>query len=137
MLKIIWLKWKKKTCKKWLIHRLSEKKWVYNDCVNISQHISCALKVPGPISQNGNFYSNDASSPKKSWFQISVKSVKPFRYKKRLHILQVPIPYCVSLKVLDQIALENQFCLNFKIRSGFILSSSSKVKKLDLSLVLK
>ncbi len=36
------------------------------------------LKVPGPISQNGNFYSNDASSPKKSWFQIAGKSVKPF-----------------------------------------------------------
>ncbi len=36
------------------------------------------LKVLGPISQNENFYSNDASSPKKSWFQISFKSVKPF-----------------------------------------------------------
>ena len=26
------------------------------------------LKMPGPISQNGNFYSNDASPPKISWF---------------------------------------------------------------------
>ena len=25
-----------------------------------------SLKVPGPISQNGDIYSNDASSPKKS-----------------------------------------------------------------------
>ena len=33
------------------------------------------LEVPGPISQNGNFYLNDASSPKKSWLQISFKSV--------------------------------------------------------------
>ena len=55
------------------------------------------LKMPGPISQNGNFYSNDASSPKISWFQISFKSVKPFGHKKRLRILQLPIPYCVSL----------------------------------------
>ncbi len=55
------------------------------------------LKMPGPISQNGNFYSNNASSPKISWFQISFKSVKPFGHKKRLRILQLPIPYCVSL----------------------------------------
>ncbi len=55
------------------------------------------LKVPGRISQNGDFYSNDASPPKKCWFQISVKSVKWFRYKKRLCILQLPIPYCLSL----------------------------------------
>ncbi len=54
-------------------------------------------KVLGPISQNGNFYSNDASSPKISWFQISFKSVKPFGHKKRSRILQLPIPYCVSL----------------------------------------
>ncbi len=55
------------------------------------------LKMPGPIFQNGNFYSNDASSPKISWCQISFKSVKPVGHKKRLHILQLPIPYCVSL----------------------------------------
>ncbi len=55
--------------------------------------------MPGLIFQKGNFYSNDASSPKISWFQILFKSVKPFGYKKRLHILQLPIPlaYCVSL----------------------------------------
>ena len=40
------------------------------------------LKVPGPISQKLDFYSNDASSTKKSWFQILVKSVKLFGYKK-------------------------------------------------------
>ena len=28
------------------------------------------LNVPGPISQNRDIYSNDTSSPKKSWFQI-------------------------------------------------------------------
>ena len=55
------------------------------------------LKVPGPISKNGDFYSNDvSSSPKISWFQISVKSVEPFGHKKKLLILQLPIPYCVS-----------------------------------------
>ena len=61
--------------------------------------IYLSLKMPGPISQNGNFYSNDASSPKLSWFQISFKSVKPFGHKKRLRILQWPIhvPYCVRL----------------------------------------
>ncbi len=57
--------------------------------------------MPGPISQNGNFYSNDASSPKIFWFQISFKSVQPFGHKKRLRILQWPIiinlPFCVSL----------------------------------------
>ncbi len=53
--------------------------------------------MPGLISQNGNFYSNDVSSPKMSWFQISFKSVNPFGHKKRLCILQLPVPYCVSL----------------------------------------
>ncbi len=53
--------------------------------------------MPGPISQNGDFYSNNASPPKKSWCQISVKSVKRFGYKKRFYILQLPIPYCVRL----------------------------------------
>ncbi len=37
--------------------------------------LKALLKVPGPISQNGVFYSNDVLPPKKSWFQISVKSV--------------------------------------------------------------
>ncbi len=46
------------------------------------------LKVPGPISQNGDIYSNDAALlHKKSWFQISVKTVKPFGCKKKLSIL--------------------------------------------------
>ena len=54
------------------------------------------LQVSGPISQNGDIYPNDASSPKKSWYQISVKWVKLLGYKKRLSILQLPIPYCVS-----------------------------------------
>ncbi len=45
-----------------------------------------SLKVPGLISQNGDIYSKDTPSPKKSWFQISVKSVKPFGYKKRLNV---------------------------------------------------
>ena len=64
--------------------------------VSVTQAVN--LKVPGPISQNiGDFYSIDASSPKKSWFQISGKLVKPFGYKKRLRILQLPIPYCVRL----------------------------------------
>ncbi len=56
-----------------------------------------ALKVPGLISQNGDFYSNDASLPKKSCFKISVKSVQPFGYKKRLRILQLPIPFYVRI----------------------------------------
>ncbi len=53
--------------------------------------------MPGPIAQSGHFYSNDASSPKISWYQISFESGKPFGHKKRLRILQLPIPYCVSL----------------------------------------
>ena len=53
--------------------------------------------MPGPFSQNGDIYSNDASSPKKSWFQIPVKSVKPFGHKKRLRILPLPILHCVRL----------------------------------------
>ncbi len=65
--------------------------------LNLHVHQDNILKMPGPISQNGNFYSNDAPSPKISWVQISLKSVKPFGHKKRLRILQLPIPYCVSL----------------------------------------
>ena len=53
--------------------------------------------MPGPISQNGNISLNDASSPKKYWFQLSIKSAKPFGYKKGLHILKLPMPYCVNL----------------------------------------
>ena len=61
--------------------------------------VKSLLKVPGPISQNGDFYSKDASPPKKTWFQISVKSVLRFRYEKRLCILQLPIiPYCALCK---------------------------------------
>ncbi len=55
------------------------------------------LKVRGPISQNGDFYSDDVPSPKKSWFKISVKSVKPFGYTKRLYIWQLPIPYWLNV----------------------------------------
>ena len=33
------------------------------------------LKVPGPISEDEFIYSNDTSSPKISWFQISAKLV--------------------------------------------------------------
>ncbi len=62
--------------------------------LTVHSHI-CTLKVPDPIYYNGNFYSNDALSPKISWFQISFKSVKPLRHNKRLRILQLPIPYCV------------------------------------------
>ncbi len=47
--------------------------------------------VHGLISQDGVFYSNDVSSTKKSWFQISVKSAKPCGYMKRLHTC---IRYC-------------------------------------------
>ncbi len=69
-----------------------------NHATSLRQDISIqCLKVPGPISQNGDIYSNDASSPKKSWFQIPVKSIKPIGCKKRMRILQLPTPYCVSL----------------------------------------
>ncbi len=67
--------------------------WVYTLQYKYLQ----SLKVSGPISQDGNFYSNNTSPPEKSWFQISVKSVEWFGYKKRLCILHLPIPYCVSL----------------------------------------
>ncbi len=54
----------------------------------------------GLISQNGDFYSKDASLRKKSWFQISGKSVKPIGYMKRLCNIAIaysPIPCCISL----------------------------------------
>ncbi len=71
---------------------------ICNTTSKFSLNITRLLKMPGPISQNGNFYSNDASSPKITWFQKLLKSVKPFGHKKRLRILQLPtiIPHCVS-----------------------------------------
>ena len=57
------------------------------------------LKVYGLISQNGDIYLNGAPSPKKSWFKISVKSVEPFRYEKRLLILQLPTLPCELIMV--------------------------------------
>ncbi len=50
-------------------------------------------------SDNDRFsFSDDASSPERSWFQTSAKSFKPFGCMKRLCILQLPIiPYCGSL----------------------------------------
>ncbi len=45
------------------------------------------LKVRGPISQNGDIDSNDASSPKKYCFQSSAKTVKPFGRMVRLRII--------------------------------------------------
>ncbi len=41
-----------------------------------------------------SFYSNDTSTLEKSWFQISVYSVKPFVGIIKIY---VGIPYCVSL----------------------------------------
>ncbi len=49
--------------------------------------------------------SNDASSPEKSWFQISVKSVKPFGRMKKLRILQLPIPYCATCVSLIMVTI--------------------------------
>ncbi len=43
---------------------------VQTSCIWWIWHSS--LKLLGLISQNGEFYSKDASSPKKSWFQISI-----------------------------------------------------------------
>ena len=40
---------------------------------------------------------NDRSSHQRSWFQISVKSVKPFGCTKRLRISRLPISCYVSL----------------------------------------
>ena len=34
-----------------------------------------------------------------SWFQISLESVKPFWYMKRLRILQLPIHYCTDVSI--------------------------------------
>ena len=62
------------------------------------------LKVHGPISQNGGFFffqmTCQHSTPKKSWFKILVLSVKPFGDTRRLRILQLPIPFCVSLLIM-------------------------------------
>ena len=59
--------------------------------LSVRQGLNLGLKVPGPISQNEDFYWNDAPPPKKSWFQISVQLVKRFGYGKRICILQLPI----------------------------------------------
>ena len=77
--------------------RVKRKGWgVKGICCNRRLHAprtfctQSSHSCPGPISQNEDFYSNDASSAKKSWFQISVKSVKPLSSF-------LPIPNCVSI----------------------------------------
>ena len=47
-----------------------------------------------------HFYSNDGSSPKKSWFHISVKSVKPFWYKKKLRIFSIAYTLLCKLNLM-------------------------------------
>ncbi len=64
---------------------MSEKIYCHASCVHTFavKQLTCVcghvkeegLKVPDPISQNGDIYSNDALSPKKSWFQVSAKLV--------------------------------------------------------------
>ena len=58
------------------------------------------LKVHCLILRIELSYSNDIPSPNKSCFHISFKSVKSFGYEKRLHMLQSPILYCVSLTMV-------------------------------------
>ena len=53
-----------------LLNNFSDYKQVFRTYCR--KHWNYFLKVHCPISQNGDIYSNDASSPKKTWFQISV-----------------------------------------------------------------
>ena len=56
------------------------------------------LKVHCPIFQNIKFsVSFEESSLKRCKFKISVETVKPFGCTKQICILQLPVPYCVSL----------------------------------------
>ena len=66
---------------------LSQTRHSLQSSQNNAPKITC-LKVLSPIPQNGVFYLNDATSPKKSWYQISVKTVKPFRNARRLCIIE-------------------------------------------------
>ncbi len=58
------------------------------------------LQVHGPISHSGVFWSKDAYHPRNLGFKFLVKSVKLFGYMKRWHILELPIPNCVSLMIV-------------------------------------
>ena len=77
-----------KECKKKIIFDVNMQHFQNDINFTTNEHF-IMLMVHGLISQNASFcYSNnDASSPKISWFQISVKSVKLFEYKKGLCIL--------------------------------------------------
>ncbi len=55
-------------------------------------------KVPGSISQNEDFNSNDASSPTKSWFKFQLNRLNCLDARRDYIFLQLPVPYyCVSL----------------------------------------
>ena len=66
-----------------LLWYYEQSRWICSECHYCCQLLNM-LKVLGPISQTVDFYLNDMLSPKKSWFQISAKSVKPFWYMKKL-----------------------------------------------------
>ncbi len=66
-----------KTCiivRRKLMHAMSAECDCVHTCMD-SRRIGFKITCSGPISQNSDFDSNDASLPKKSWFQISVESV--------------------------------------------------------------
>ena len=94
------------------------------------------LKVLCPISQNGDFYSEDASSCNKSWFQISFESVNPFWYIKRLHIIAIAytLLYHIFINIFQRIHFSTvKFTIgNGKNMSFLLLPKSQKVWKKNL-----
>ena len=66
--------------------------WIYSGNIVKILLFDNELKVHGLISQVE--FSVIQHHPRNVGFQISEKSVKPFGW---FHILQLPIPYCVSL----------------------------------------
>ena len=93
------------------------------------------LRVPGPISQNENIYSNDASSPKKFWFQIWVKSFKLFGNKKRLLILQLPNAYTLLCSII-MVTITSHIFINISQTVHFSAIKFTKGNEKNMSFFL-
>ena len=93
--------------------------------------------MPGLIAQNEDIYANDASSSKKSWFQISVKSVLLFRYEKRLQILQFAYALLCKLNYGVTITSHNFINIFQTVHSSAVKFTRDNEKNMNFLLIPK